>query len=342
MKNILVTGGAGFIGSNFIHHLLARYDYEVVNLDALTYAGNLDNLRDIEGERRYRFVRGDICDAEAVRPLMGEVDAVVNFAAETHVDRSLMEGRSFIETDVLGTYVLLEEARRAGIERFVQVSTDEVYGDVSGGAASREVDPLRPRSPYAASKAGGEMQCRAFYETYGLPVVITRGSNNVGPHQHLEKAVPLFVTNALEGEPLPVYGDGGQVRDWQYVEDHCEALDLVLHSGEAGEAYNVGAGNERSNMDVVHTILDLLEKPGDLIRHVEDRPGHDRRYSLDSTKVRELGWKPRHDFGAAIEKTVAWYVENRWWWEKIKLGQYREYYQRQYGQRLAETPPGSP
>jgi dTDP-glucose 4,6-dehydratase len=339
MKSILVTGGAGFIGSNFIHYLLANYDYRIINLDALTYAGNLDNLRDIDGDPRHRFVHGDICDPDTVRPLMREVDAVVNFAAETHVDRSLMEGRSFIETDVLGTYVLLEEARQADIQRFLHISTDEVYGDVPPGVASREEDPLRPRSPYAASKAGGEMQCRAFFETYGLPVLITRASNNVGPYQHPEKAVPLFITNALDGQPIPLYGDGRQVRDWQYVADHCQALDLVLRQGEPGQAYNVGADNERPNIEMVENILTLLNKPMSLIRHVEDRPGHDRCYRMDSSKVRALGWSPSHDFWAAIEKTVAWYVEHRWWWEKIKLGQYREYYERQYGERLAKASP---
>jgi len=339
VKTVLITGGAGFIGSNFIRYLLSKHDYGLINLDALTYAGNLDNLRDVESDPRYRFVHGDIRDAETVRPLMREADAVVNFAAETHVDRSLMEGRDFIETDVLGTYVLLEEARRADIQRFLHISTDEVYGDIAPGLASRESDPLNPRSPYAASKAGAEMQCRAFFETYGLPVVISRGSNNIGPYQHPEKAVPLFVTNALDDQPIPLYGDGRQVRDWQYVEDHCAALDLLLHHGEPGEAYNVGADNQRPNIEVVHTILALLDKPRSLIRHVEDRPGHDRRYSLDSSKIHALGWAPRHDSQAAIEKTVAWYVDNRWWWEKIKLGQYREYYQQQYGQRLAGAPP---
>jgi len=303
VRTILVTGGAGFIGSNFIHHLLSAYDYHVVNLDALTYAGNLDNLRDIGDDPRYRFVHGDICDAELVEGLVREADAVVNFAAETHVDRSLMEAGSFIRTDILGAYVLLEAARRHGVERFLHISTDEVYGDIAPGLSSREEDPLRPRSPYAASKAGAEMQCRAFHETYGLPVVISRSSNNIGPCQHVEKAVPLFVTNALTDQPIPLYGDGLQVRDWQYVADHCRALDLLLHEGVAGEAYNVGAGNERPNIEVLTAILDLLDKPHSLIRHIEDRPGHDRRYSLDSSKVQALGWTPEHGFEAALEKT---------------------------------------
>jgi dTDP-glucose 4,6-dehydratase len=341
MKTILVTGGAGFIGSNFIHHLLSTYDYHVVNLDALTYAGNLDNLRDIENDPRYRFVHGDICDAELVGALMREADAVVNFAAETHVDRSLMEAGSFIRTDVLGTYVLLEAARRHGVGRFLHISTDEVYGDIPLGVSSREDDVLRPRSPYAASKAGAEMQCRAFHEIYGLPVVVSRGSNNIGPCQHVEKAVPLFVTNALSDQPIPLYGDGLQVRDWQYVADHCRALDLLLHHGAAGEAYNVGAGNERPNIEVLTAILDLLDKPRGLIRHIEDRPGHDRRYSLDSSKVRALGWTPQHGFEAALETTVRWYVDNRWWWEKVRSGDFQAYYDRLYADRLAKAPPAS-
>jgi dTDP-glucose 4,6-dehydratase len=339
VKTILVTGGAGFIGSNFIQRLLSTYDYHVINLDALTYAGNLDNLRDIEGDPRYRFVHGDICDAELVDSLMREVDAVVNFAAETHVDRSLMEAGSFIRTDILGAYVLLEAARRHGVQRFLHISTDEVYGDIAPGLSSREEDPLRPRSPYAASKAGAEMQCRAFRETYGLPVVISRGSNNIGPCQHVEKAVPLFITNALTDQPIPLYGDGLQVRDWQYVADHCRALDLILHQGVAGEAYNVGAGNERPNIEVLTAILDLLDKPRSLIRHIEDRPGHDRRYCLDSSKVRALGWTPEHAFEAALEKTVRWYVDNRWWWEKVRSGDFRDYYDRLYGARLAQGRP---
>ncbi|MCH7811669.1 MAG: dTDP-glucose 4,6-dehydratase [Chloroflexi bacterium] len=339
MHSLLVTGGAGFIGSNFIRQVLSAYDYNVVNLDKLTYAGNLDNLRDVESSPRYRFVQGDICDSALVGRLMEEADAVANFAAETHVDRSLEDAGTFIQTEVYGTFVLLEAARHHGIERFLHVSTDEVYGDVPPGVSSKETDPPHPRSPYAASKAGAEHMCSAFYETYGLPVVISRGSNNIGPNQHLEKAVPLFITNALDDQPIPLYGDGKNVRDWQYVEDHCRALDLLLHQGEAGEAYNVGAGNEQSNIDVLETILALLEKPKSLIRFVEDRPGHDRRYSVDTAKIRALGWSPQHDFAAALGKTVTWYRENRWWWERVKSGQYREYYERMYGRRLAESKP---
>ena len=339
MRAVLVTGGAGFIGSNFIRHLLTHHDYQVINLDKLTYAGNLDNLLDVQDDPRYRFVHGDICDPDTVRPLVEEADAIVHFAAESHVDRSIEEPGAFIQTDVFGTYILLEAARAAGIERFLHISTDEVYGPTPPGVQFDESAPFRPRSPYAASKAGGELQCWAFIETYGLPIVIARPANNVGPRQHPEKAVPLFVTNALDGEPLPVYGEGLQVRDRLYVDDHCEALDLLLHNGETGEAYNIAAGNERPNIEVAETILELLEKPKSLIRFVEDRLGHDERYSLVSEKIRALGWRPTNDFEAVIEKTVDWYRDNRWWWEKVKSGQYREYYERMYGRRLAEAKP---
>jgi dTDP-glucose 4,6-dehydratase len=341
MRRILVTGGAGFIGSHFVRHILTQHDdYEVINLDKLTYAGNPDNLRDIEGSplgKRYRFVKGDICDEKLVGELVGQVDAVVNFAAETHVDRSLMEPAAFIRTDVHGTYVLLSAAAAAGgrIERILHISTDEVYGHIRKWWRAKEDRALRPRSPYSASKAGADMQCLAFIETYRLPVVIARPANNVGPNQYPEKMAPLFITNAMEDEPLPVYGDGQQRRDWLFVTDNCEALDLLLHKGEPGEVYNIGAGNERPNMDVVESILSLLGKPRKLIRFVEDRPGHDRRYALNWEKIRSLGWSPRHDFNAALEETVAWYVDNRWWWEKIKSGVFRDYYEKQYGARLA-------
>ena len=339
MQTILITGGAGFIGSNFIRHLLERSDDQVINLDKLTYAGNLDNLRDIEDSPRYRFVEGDICDRELVGRLMADADAVVHFAAESHVDRSIVDSSSFVQTEVYGTFVLLDAAREHEIERFLHISTDEVYGQSLADQRFTETDPFRPRSPYAASKAGGELQCHAFVATYGLPVVIARPANNIGPRQYPEKAVPLFVTNALDDQPLPLYGEGLQVRDRLYVDDHCEALDLLLRRGEVGEAYNISADNERTNIEVVETILGLLEKPRSLIRLVEDRPGHDQRYSMDSAKIRALGWAPRHDFQSAIEKTVAWYRDNRWWWEKVKAGEYREYYQRMYGQRLAEAKP---
>jgi dTDP-glucose 4,6-dehydratase len=341
---ILVTGGCGFIGSNFVLHLLDRYQgCRVVNLDKLTYASNPANLRDVESDPRYRFVQGDICNAALVDQVMAEVDVVFNFAAETHVDRSLMEAGSFILTDVLGTHVLLEATRRhPNVRRYVQVSTDEVYGEMSPGVCARESDVLHPRSPYAASKAGGDAQCIAFFETYGLPVMITRAANNIGPRQHVEKVVPLFVTSAMRDQPLPLYGDGRQVRDWLYVEDHCRALDLVAREGQPGEVYNIGADNHQENIRVAETLLQLLEKPLSLIRFVEDRKGHDRRYAVDSFKLRALGWAPQHDFLSALEKTVRWYQENRWWWEPIYAGPFRDYYQRQYGERLASGVPYDP
>jgi dTDP-glucose 4,6-dehydratase len=343
MRRILVTGGAGFIGSHFIRHLLTNHDdHEVVNLDKLTYAGNPDNLLDVEAGplgKRYRFVKGDICDAVLVKQLIAEVDTVVNFAAESHVDRSLMEPAPFIQTDVYGTYCLLSAVAEAGgrIERVLHISTDEVYGEVPAPHRSKESDLLRPRSPYSASKAGGDMQCNAFIETQRLPIVIARPCNNIGPNQYPEKMAPLFITNAMDDQPLPVYGDGRQIRDWLFVEDNCAALDLLLHKGAPGEIYNVGAGNECPNMDVVEGILDLVGKPRSLIRFVEDRPGHDRRYALDFAKIRALGWSPRHGLAACLEATVRWYVDNRGWWEKIKNGSFRAYYEQQYGARLASA-----
>lgn len=341
---ILVTGGCGFIGSNFILHLLDLYpNAQVVNLDKLTYASNQGSLRDVKGDPRYRFVQGDICDGELVDGLMAEVEVVFNFAAETHVDRSLMEAGSFILTDVLGTHVLLDSARRhPNVKRFVQVSTDEVYGEMSPDAWAKESDPLHPRSPYAASKAGGDAQCNAFFETYGLPVIVTRAANNIGPRQHLEKMVPLFVTSAMRDEPLPLYGDGRQVRDWLYVDDHCRALELIAREGKSGEVYNIGADNHQENIRLAETLLQLVEKPLSLIRFVEDRKGHDRRYAVDSSKLRALGWAPQHDFRSALETTVRWYQENSWWWEPIYAGPFRDYYQRQYGDRLASSVPYDP
>jgi dTDP-glucose 4,6-dehydratase len=336
MKRILVTGGAGFIGSAFVHYMLdAHPGYEVVNLDALTYAGNLDNVRGLES--RYSFVHGDICDASAVEAAMAGCDAVVNFAAETHVDRSLRDAGAFIQTDVYGVFVLLEAARRHSVERFLHISTDEVYGPRMSDNPSHEHEALTPANPYAASKAGGELVATSYWRTYGLPVLITRARNNIGPRQHPEKAVPLFVTNAIEDRELPVYGEGLQVRDRMYVDDHCEAIDLVLHKGTPGEAYNVGADNERPNIEVAETVLRLLGKPRSLIRFVEDRTGHDVQYAMDTSKLRALGWAPRHNFEAAIEKTVAWYVENRWWWQKVKSGDFAAYYEQQYAERLAKS-----
>jgi dTDP-glucose 4,6-dehydratase len=335
LKDLLITGGAGFIGSNFVHHILEKYpDYKVVVYDKLTYAGNLDNLQDVADDLRYSFVRGDICDMELVQQIIREygVDSIVNFAAETHVDRSILEPGSFIQTDVYGTHVLLEAVKNFGLERMVHISTDEVYGSVAEGS-SIETDNLLPNSPYSASKAGGDLMCRAYHVTYGVPVVITRGSNNFGSYQYPEKVIPLFITNALNDESLPLYGDGLNVRDWLYVLDHCEAIDLMLHEGQNGEIYNVGGGKELTNLQLTEAILGLMGKPRSLVQFVEDRPGHDRRYSLDCTKIHGLGWQPNHDFEQALEATVRWYADNRWWWEKIKTGEYASYYQRQYGAR---------
>lgn len=335
MRNLMVTGGAGFIGSNFVRYMLEKYDdYHIVVYDKLTYAGNLDNLKDV-AERftgRYAFVRGDICDAPTVRETLRshKVETIVNFAAETHVDRSIMNPDAFIKTDVYGTYVLLEATRELELERLHQVSTDEVYGHVPEGA-SKETDPVAPRSPYAASKASGDLMVDAYHITYGLPITVTRGANNIGPYQYPEKVVPLFVTNGMDDQPLPLYGDGLQVRDYQYVLDHCEAIDIVLHRGDIGEVYNIGTGTEMHNIDMTRLILELLGKPESLIQPVRDRPGHDRRYALDVTKICSLGWEPAHSCEEAIEKTVRWYVENEWWWRPIKSGEhYQEYYRRQY------------
>ena len=340
-RTLLITGGAGFIGANFVHHVLAVHPEDrVVVFDKLTYAGNMDNLRNLDADPRFAFVHADICDREAVERAIDAhgVDTIVNFAAETHVDRSIDEPGSFIHTDVVGTYTLLEAARERGL-RYHQVSTDEVYGHVAAGD-SKETDPLVPRSPYAASKTGGDLLVNAYHVTYGLFTTITRGSNNIGPYQYPEKVVPLFTTNAMEDQALPVYGDGLQERDYQWVGDHCEAIDLVLWQGRAGEIYNVGTGTSIPNLEMVQLVLDALGKPHSLIRHVADRPGHDRRYSIDNAKVRALGWQPRHSPQEAIQRTVRWYVENRWWWEPIKSGEFRAYYDKMYGRRLAEAREG--
>jgi dTDP-glucose 4,6-dehydratase len=330
---VLVTGGAGFIGSHFVRHLLRTYpEYQVVNLDKLTYAGNPANLADVAGDPRYRFVRGDIGDGPLVREVMAGCDAVVNFAAESHVDRSIQDAGDFIRTDVLGTWVLLEAARALRVARYVQVSTDEVYGSIPTGAF-REAGSLRPSSPYAASKAGGDHMVLAYWTTYRLPVLVTRASNNFGPNQYPEKVIPLFITNALDDQPLPLYGDGRQVRDWLYVLDHCAALDLVLHKGAEGEVYNVGGGYELENIALTRRILALLGKPESLIRPVADRPGHDRRYAVDTTKLHALGWQPAHAFDGALAATVAWYRANESWWRPLKSGEFERYYRRQYDQR---------
>jgi dTDP-glucose 4,6-dehydratase len=324
---VLVTGGAGFIGSHFVKRLLGAGE-DVVVLDKLTYSGNRENLAGCD----VRFVHGDICDAEAVAEAGASCNAVVNFAAETHVDRSILGPAEFIATDVLGTQVLLEWARETGA-RFVQVSTDEVYGDLEGGGRSREEDPLRPSSPYSASKAGGDLQVLAYVRTYGIEASITRGANTYGPNQYPEKVVPLFITNALDGEPLPVYGDGRQRREWLYVTDHCAAIELVLREGRAGEIYNIG-GDERENLEVTQRIVGLTGADESLVRHVDDRPGHDRRYALDTTKLRSLGWVPACSLDEGLAETVRWYEANRSWWEPLKSGAFRSYYEQQYANRL--------
>jgi dTDP-glucose 4,6-dehydratase len=340
VKNIMVTGGAGFIGSNFVVHLLNKYsNYNILVYDKLTYAGNLDNLLEVSNDPRYSFVRADICNGDAVAQAIRdhEIDTIVNFAAETHVDRSILDPDAFIQTSVYGTYTLLEAAKKFNLERYHQISTDEVYGHVPHGTSSVEHDKVDPRSPYAASKASADLMVNAYHITYSLPVTITRGSNNIGPYQYPEKVVPLFATNAIDDLPLPVYGDGRQMREYQHVADHCQAIDLVLHQGHLGEIYNIGTGEEMENMRMVEILLDELEKPESLIRHVADRPGHDRRYSLDITKIRDLGWEPQLTPEEAVRQTAHWYAENEWWWRKIKSGSFQEYYETQYGDRLRNT-----
>lgn len=338
MKNILVTGGAGFIGSAFVRYMVTKYpQYNIIVYDKLTYAGNLDNLLPVDDEPNYRFERGDIADEHTVEKVCRAylIDTVVNFAAESHVDRSILDPHAFVHTDVVGTYILLEMARKLGVRRFHQVSTDEVYGSIPTGYF-KEGDPLEPNSPYAASKAGGELMVRAYHVTYGMHTTVTRGSNTFGPYQYPEKLAPFFVTEAIDDRALPLYGDGMQVRDWLYVDDHCEAVDVVLHKGAPGEIYNVGGENERYNLDVTRLILATLGKPESLIKYVEDRPGHDRRYALTNDKLRaDLGWSPRAEFEQAMRETVQWYVHNEWWWRKIKSGEYEEFYKKQYGERLA-------
>ncbi|BAS27971.1 dTDP-glucose 4,6-dehydratase [Limnochorda pilosa] len=340
---ILITGGAGFIGSNFVHHLLREHpEDKLVNLDLLTYAGNLENLTEVEGNERYRFVQSDVADPEGVERAFAAaeeawgspVDAVVHFAAESHVDRSIEDASAFLRTNVIGTQVLLEAARRHGVERFVQVSTDEVYGSLTRMGAFTEESPIAPNSPYAASKAAADLMVRAAWKTHGFPALITRCSNNYGPYQFPEKLIPLMIANALEGKPLPVYGDGQNVRDWIHVEDHCRGIDLTLRRGRPGEVYNFGGHAERPNLEVVRTLLRILDRPENLIRFVPDRPGHDRRYAMDSSKSeRELGWRPRWTFEEGLESTVNWYLSHQDWLERVRSGAYREYYTRMYDRR---------
>jgi dTDP-glucose 4,6-dehydratase len=338
MVEVLVTGGAGFIGSNFVRHAIdAHPDWRITTLDKLTYAGRLENLRGVADHPRHTFVKGDVADAAVAAPLVQAADIVVHFAAETHVDRSIQSAGEFIRTDVYGTFVLLEAARQARrLRRFVQISTDEVYGSVSQGA-SLETDELRPRNPYSASKAGADRLAYSYWATYDVPVIITRASNNYGPYQFPEKVIPLFITNALDDTPVPLYGDGLNERDWLHVNDHCRALDLLIDVGTSGEVYNIGGGNNVSNLELTRTILRHLAKPESLISRVADRPGHDRRYCLSTTKLQGLGWQPRVVFERGLADTVAWYRANEWWWRPIKQDDpaFRAYYQNQYGERPA-------
>lgn len=346
---LAITGGAGFIGSNFVRYILQKYpSYSLLNLDKLTYSGNLENLADVLGNPRHSFLKKDICKREDLAEAFSQgVDAVVHFAAESHVDRSILDGSAFVRTNVLGTQCLLEAARQTGVRRFVHVSTDEVYGSASGKEAFRENSPLVPSSPYAASKAGSDLVARAYYQTYRFPVMVTRCSNNFGPFQFPEKFIPLLICRALENQTIPIYGDGLQVRDWIFVLDHCRALDAVLHHGREGEIYNIGAGNEWPNVEIARQILKKLGKPDSLLTYVKDRPAHDRRYSLDSSKIRsELGWKSETSFEEGLDRTIEWYITNVDWRNGVQSQAYRLYYQRQYDRRdetLASitTPAGS-
>jgi dTDP-glucose 4,6-dehydratase len=331
--NILVTGGAGFIGSNFIKYMLDKYDYKIVNYDKLTYAGNLENLRDIENSKNYVFVKGDTKERENLRETMKKhkINVVVNFAAESHVDRSILGAEEFIETNVKGTHVLLELAKDFKVDRFVQISTDEVYGDLGETGKFREDTALAPNNPYSASKAAGDLLCRAFFKTHELPVIITRCSNNYGPYQFPEKLIPLMIKNALEDKELPVYGDGKNIRDWIFVLDHCSAIDVILHKGKTGEVYNIGGESEKKNIDIVRLTLKKLGKSENLIRFIKDRPGHDRRYAMDTSKIKsELGWMPKLSFDEGIDMTIKWYVNNKEWAERCTTGEYMEYYKKNY------------
>jgi dTDP-glucose 4,6-dehydratase len=331
---VLVTGGAGFIGSHFIRHILTKYpDYQVINLDLLTYAGNLENLQDVAGHPHYRLVKGDIADPNIVQELVEQVDVIVNFAAESHVDRSILDSAAFIRTNIVGTHVLLEAARTSGLKRFHHVSTDEVYGHLGpNDPPFHEKTPYAPRSPYSASKAAADHLVNAYFNTYKLPTTISNCSNNYGPYQFPEKLIPLFITNLLEGKKVPVYGDGMQVRDWLYVVDHCEAIVLIIHQGQMGQTYCVGGDCEKPNIEITRQILDLMGQGDDRIEYVQDRPGHDRRYAINFTKMRqELGWVPKTSFAAGMHKTIDWYKHNQQWWQKIKSGEYLKYYEKQYG-----------
>jgi dTDP-glucose 4,6-dehydratase len=331
---LLVTGGAGFIGSNFIHYILKKHPaYEIVNLDLLTYAGNLENLKELENNPHYKFVKGDVADYALVDDLVKGVDVIVHFAAESHVDRSILDSKSFIQTNVLGTHALLEAARNNGNVRFHHVSTDEVFGSLEAGAPGfNEETAYDPRSPYSASKAASDHLVRAYFHTYGLPITISNCSNNYGPYHFPEKLIPLFITNLIEGKKIPLYGDGTHVRDWLYVEDHCSAIDAIIHQGKIGETYCVGGNSEKTNKEITSAILKLMDKGEEMIEFVKDRPGHDRRYAIDATKIkRELNWEPSISFEEGLQKTLEWYRNNESWWKNIKSGGYKEYYAKQYG-----------
>ncbi len=335
MTKILITGGAGFIGSNFVRYMLDKYgDYQIVNLDSLTYCGNLENLSGMEDNPNYTFCRGDITDKDLVFKITSDVDYIVNFAAESHVDRSIEDPEIFIKSNVLGTQVLLDAAREYNIKKYVQVSTDEVYGSLGKTGYFREDTPLAPNSPYSASKASADLMVRAYNKTFDLPVNITRCSNNYGPYQFPEKLIPLMISNALENKPLPVYGDGLNIRDWLHVYDHCSAVDLVFHKGKTGEIYNIGGNNEKKNIEIVKLILQNLNKSESLIKFVKDRLGHDKRYAIDSSKIQdELGWTPKYTFETGITETIKWYLDHKEWWERIKSGEYTAYYERMYSNR---------
>jgi dTDP-glucose 4,6-dehydratase len=337
--NMLVTGGAGFIGTNFVRYMLnKRTAYNIVNFDKLTYAGNLENLKNVESKQKYTFVKGDICDADALQAVFEkyQINIVVNFAAESHVDRSILGAKVFVETNVLGTQTLLEVSKQFAVKRFIQVSTDEVYGSLGATGYFTEETPLQANSPYSASKAGADLLVRAYFETFKLPCLTTRCSNNYGPYQFPEKLIPLVIANAVNDKPIPVYGDGMNVRDWLFVEDHCSAIDAVLHKGKPGDVYNIGGNNEMPNIEIVKRILAYLQKPESLITFVTDRLGHDRRYAIDSSKIqRELGWKPADTFETALPRTIQWYLNNRMWWERILSGDYQTYYEQQYAKREA-------
>jgi len=317
-KRMLITGGAGFIGSNFIRYILNKYpEYNIINLDKLTYCGNLENLKDVENNPNYKFIKGDICDSDVVNDIVKDSEIIINFAAQTHVDRSIIDASEFIRTNVHGTHVLLEAAKKYNISKFIHISTDEVYGSRENGSF-KEDDALQPNSPYSASKAAADHLVLSYFVTYKLPVIIIRSSNNFGPYQYPEKVIPLFITNALENNKLPLYGDGLNVRDWLYVLDNCQAIGLILHKGEIGKIYNVGAGNEKTNLELTKHILDTMGKPESLIEYVKDRPGHDRRYSMDFSRIRNLGWHPQYQFQQALKETIRWYQDNQQWWRKLK------------------------